>query len=228
MTPRLPFRRAFLTGLVVLIPIAVTGWMMLFIFRTVDGWIQPWFARTPWLRDHVPGEAATLLGVLVVVLLVTVVGSLANSLLGRAFLNTFDRVVARIPFLKGVYMATKELTGVLFADRSRAFRKVVVFEYPRRGCWSLGFVTNEYDVVSGEGLYHIFLPTTPNPTSGYFLMIPCKDAIQLEVSIEEGLKMVISGGAVVSTMGRDQILRHVCGDDRLVRVDGPSEPPTTT
>jgi uncharacterized membrane protein len=206
------FRRAFLTGLVVLIPVAVTFWVMWFVVRTVDHWISPWFARTPWLKDNLPSAAGTALGVLVVVLLITFVGAVANSLFGRAVLGGFDRLVARLPLLRGIYSATKELSSVLFADRSRAFRKVVLFEYPRKGSWSLGFVTNELPTGESGGVYNVFLPTTPNPTSGYFLMIPMEDAIQLEISVEEGLKMVVSGGAVVSELGRLLVLEKIYSD----------------
>lgn len=218
ISPRL--RRAFLTGLVVLIPVAVTFWVMWLAVRVVDGWISPWIARTPWLKDNLPQAAGTALGFFAVILLITLVGAVANSLFGRAVLGGFDRLVARLPILRGIYSATKELSGVLFADRSQAFRKVILFEYPRKRSYSLGFVTNELPSGEGKGLYHVFLPTTPNPTSGYFLMIPVEDAIQLDISVEEGLKMVISGGAVVSRLGRELILEHTSGKTFLP----PSEP----
>jgi len=202
-------RRAFLTGLVVVIPVVVTFWVLWFIVRTVDGWLGPGISRTPWLHGHLPQIAGTAIGLVAAVLVISAVGAAANSLFGKAVLSAFDRLVTRIPFLKGIYTATKELTTVLFADQSRAFRKVVLFEYPRRGSWSLGFVTNELNNPGGRALYHIFLPTTPNPTSGYFLLIPVEDAIQLDISIEEGLKMVISGGAVVSPRAREMVLARI-------------------
>jgi len=208
-TPLRGLRRAFFTGLVVIIPVVVTFWVLWFIVRTVDGWLGPWIARTPWLYGHLPQIAGTAIGLIAAILTISAVGATANSLFGKAVLGAFDRLVARIPFLKGIYSATKELTTVLFADQSRAFRKVVLFEYPRRGSWSLGFVTNELNHPGSAGLYHIFLPTTPNPTSGYFLLIPVEDAIQLDISIEEGLKMVISGGAVVSPRARALVLARI-------------------
>jgi uncharacterized membrane protein len=208
------FRRAFLTGLVVIIPVVVTFWVLWVIVRTVDGWLGPWITRTPWLHGHLPQIAGTAIGLVASVLVIGAVGATANSLFGKAVLGAFDRLVARIPFLKGIYTATKELTGVLFADQSRAFRKVVLFEYPRRESWSLGFVTNELNDPGGRALFHVFLPTTPNPTSGYFLLIPVEDAIQLDISIEEGLKMVISGGAVVSPRARELVLASISDHPR--------------
>ncbi len=211
------FRRAFFTGLVVVIPVGVTAWVLWFIVRTVDGWLGPWISRTPWLKDHIPPAGGTALGVVAVLVGISVVGTLANSIFGNAVLSAFDRLMARIPLLKGIYSATKELTTVLFAGHHHAFRKVVVFEYPRRRSWSLGFVTNEVVLESGAALYHVFLPTTPNPTSGYFLMIPAEDAIQLDISIEEGLKIVISGGAVVS-----EATREVIGEKIPIPSSGPA------
>ncbi len=216
-SPRRRFRRNFFTGLVVIIPVVVTSWVLWFIVRTVDGWLGPWIDRTPWLKDNLPAVAGTALGVAAVVLVVSVVGASANSLFGNAVLSAFDRLMARIPLLKGIYSATKELSTVLFAGRHQAFRKVVVFEYPRKGSWSLGFVTNEITSPQGGVLYNIFLPTTPNPTSGYFLMIPAAGAIQLDISIEEGLKIVISGGAVVSPATRE-----ILGDRILSSLGGPA------
>jgi uncharacterized membrane protein len=198
-------RRAFITGLVVLSPLVVTGWVFVSLFRFVDGRMRPFLAQMPFLRDSLPDQGLTGIGFLAAIILVVLVGLLANNLLGRAVFGTLDRVIHRIPWIKGVYSATKEISGVVFAEKSTAFRKVVLFEYPRRGLYSLGFVTQELSLESGDRLLHVFLPTTPNPTSGYFLMVPSKDAIQLPISIEDGLKLVVSGGAVLSVANRHQL-----------------------
>ena len=101
------FRRAFFTGLVVVIPVGVTAWVLWFIVRTVDGWLGPWISRTPWLKDHIPPAGGTALGVVAVLVGISVVGTLANSIFGNAVLSAFDRLMARIPLLKGIYSATK-------------------------------------------------------------------------------------------------------------------------
>lgn len=198
-------RRAFITGMLVLAPIVVTLWVFVSLFRFVDVRMGPFLSRIPFIRDSLPEQGITGIGFLAAVLLVTLVGSLANNLLGRAVFGTLDRIIHRIPWIKGVYSATKEISGVVFAEKSSAFRKVVVFEYPRRGLYSLGFVTRELGTGTGEGFFHVFLPTTPNPTSGYFLMVPAKDAIQLPIPIEDGLKLVVSGGAVISEANRHEL-----------------------
>jgi len=204
-----PVRRAFLTGLLFLTPLVVTGWVLVTLFRTVDNWLQPMLLRAPFLRDRLPEEGITGIGVLAVVLLVLLVGLFASNLIGRAFFGALDRVVRRIPMIKGLYGATKDLSTVLFTDRRAAFRKVVLFEYPRRGSWAIGFVTNEMGAEDGGKIFNIFLPTTPNPTSGYFLMIPADDTTLLDISIEDGIKLVVSGGAVLSRANHDVLVSQL-------------------
>lgn len=208
------FRRAFLTGLLVLAPLGVTAWVFVWLFRTVDDWVRPLLLRIPTVRDSLPEEGIIGLGVLVAVIIVVLVGLFANNLLGRTFFGTLDRLINRIPWIKGVYGATKEISGVVFSERGRAFRQVVLFEYPRRGIYSIGFVTLEpgEDAAHRNDYYHVFLPTSPNPTSGYFLLVPRDDAIQLSMTIEEGLKLIVSGGSVISPRGSETI------DEALTRL----------
>jgi uncharacterized membrane protein len=191
------FRRAFFTGLLVLAPLGVTLWVFVTLFRLIDGWINPLLRKLPFLADLLPEGGITGIGFLSALLVVTLVGLFASNLLGRALFGALDTLIARIPWIKPVYGAAKDLSGVVFGDRSAAFRRVVLFEYPRRGIFSLGFVTREASE-EPEGYLHIFLPTTPNPTSGFFLMVPASDAIQLPIPIEDGVKLVVSGGAVLN------------------------------
>lgn len=208
------FRRAFLTGLLVLAPLGITSWVVVWLFRSVDDFARPWLLRIPTLRESLPEEGFIGLGVVVTVILIVVVGLFANNLLGKTFFGGVDRLINRIPWIKGVYGATKEIAGVVFSDQGRAFRKVVLFEYPRRGTYSIGFVTLEpnEDAVLQNDYYHVFLPTSPNPTSGYFLLVPHDDVVALPMTIEEGLKLIVSGGSVVSVAGRDSI------DEALTRL----------
>ena len=208
------FRRAFLTGLLVLAPLGITAWVFVWLFRSVDDFARPWLLRIPYVRESLPEEGIIGLGVLVTVILVVLVGFFANNLIGRTFFGTIDRMINRIPWIKGVYGATKEIAGVVFTDQGRAFRKVVLFEYPRRGTYSIGFVTLEpnEDAELQNDYYHVFMPTSPNPTSGYFLLVPRDDGITLPMTVEEGLKLIVSGGSVVSAAGRDSI------DEALTRL----------
>lgn len=208
------FRRAFLTGLLVLAPLGITSWVFVWLFRTVDDFARPWLLRIPWIRGGLPEEGYIGLGVAVTVVLVVLVGFFANNLLGKTFFGGVDRLINRIPWIKGVYGATKEIAGVVFSDQGRAFRKVVCFEYPRRATYSIGFVTldpNE-DAELQNDYYHVFLPTSPNPTSGYFLLVPKDDTVTLPMTVEEGLKLIVSGGSVINADGRDSI------DEALTRL----------
>ncbi|HEX9641171.1 MAG TPA: DUF502 domain-containing protein [Candidatus Krumholzibacteria bacterium] len=191
------FRRAFLTGLLVLAPLGLTLWVFVSLFRLIDGWINPLLQKVPILARLLPEGGITGIGFLTALSIVTLVGLFASNLLGRALFGALDAVLAKIPWIKPVYGAAKDLSGVVFGGRSSAFRRVVLFEYPRRGIFSLGFVTREANELPA-GYLHIFLPTTPNPTSGFFLVIPAGDAIQLPISIEDGVKLVVSGGALLS------------------------------
>lgn len=190
-------RRAFLTGLLVLAPIGLTLWVFVTLFRLIDGWINPLLARLPALAELLPEGGITGIGFLTALMVVTLVGLFASNLLGKALFGALDGMLAKIPWIKPVYGAAKDISGVVFGDRSSAFRQVVLFEYPRRGLYSLGFVTREAQELP-DGYLHVFLPTTPNPTSGFFLVVPAQDAIQLPISIEDGVKLVVSGGAVLS------------------------------
>lgn len=201
------FRRAFLTGLLVLAPLGLTLWVFISLFRVIDGWIQPLLQRLPFIARLLPEGGIAGIGVLTALLVVMLVGLFAGNLIGRAFFGAIEALIARIPWIKPVYGAAKDISGVVFGDRSQAFRRVVLFEYPRRGIYSLGFVTNEAVTADGSGVLHVFLPTTPNPTSGFFLMVPSEDAIQLPIPIEDGVKLVVSGGAVVTAPNREQLGR---------------------
>lgn len=198
-------RRAFLTGLVVLAPLGATAWVFYWLFRTIDDLMRPVLLKAPYLRSTLPEEGFTGIGVVTAILLVMLVGVFANNLLGRAFFAGLDQLINRIPWIKGIYSAAKEISGVVFADQGKAFRKVILFEYPRRGLYSIGFVTLEPHAEETSSWYHVFLPTTPNPTSGYFLMVPREDARVLPISVENGLKLIVSAGAVVGAADLEQV-----------------------
>lgn len=192
------FRRAFLTGLLVLAPLGVTGWMSVWLFRSIDDLVRPLILSVPWVAKSLPPGGILGIGVLAAVIVVTVVGFFASNLLGRTFFGLIDGLLARIPWVKGVYGAAKEISGVVFSDNGRAFRYVVVFEYPRRGIYSIGFVTSEPRYDGHDEFLHIFLPTSPNPTSGFFLLVPRAETCRLAMTVEDGLKLIVSGGAVMS------------------------------
>ncbi len=192
MTSRL--KQYFLTGLVTIAPAAITGWILWRVYLLVDRALRPGLERFPYLRDHLAPFLITLMGMAGSLVVVVLIGLVTRTLIGVAMFGAVDRLVARIPVIKSVFGAVKQVSEVLLADNRQAFQKVVAFEYPRRGLYSLGFVTQDDP---RRGLLHVFLPTTPNPTSGFLLMIPREQTVLLPLTVEEGIRLIISGGAVL-------------------------------
>ncbi len=124
-----------------------------------------------------------------------------TGILGRTMHYVYDRLLAAVPILHSIYNATRQVLETVLAKKSEAFREVVLFEYPRRGCWSLGFITGktrgQIQELTTDTVINVFLPTTPNPTSGFLLFVPKRDMTILSMTIEEGIKMVVSGGIIV-------------------------------
>jgi uncharacterized membrane protein len=185
-------RRQFLTGLLILTPIAVTAWILLKVFSLIDNLIAPIQQKYPII--DIPG-----LGFILVVLIIFLTGFFAGNLLGRRIIEAGEHLLSHLPIVPRIYRAVKELSEVFFRDRKTAFRQVVLINYPLPGTYALAFVTKTspeyFNSLVGEPLINVFIPTTPNPTSGFLLLVPKKDAIFLRITVEEGMKMVISGGA---------------------------------
>lgn len=181
-------RSYFVAGLLIAAPLAMTLSIVSWAIELVDTRLIP-------RPLSIPGA-----GVVAVIIGLTAIGWLASSVAGRLVHNTGERLLARIPVVRGVYAALKQIFEAVFAQQSTAFREVVLVEYPRRGLWSLGFLTGrttgEVQRVTADDVVNVFLPTTPNPTSGFLLFVPREDIVPLRMSVEDGLKMVVSGGIV--------------------------------
>ncbi len=192
-------RNHFLTGIIVTAPISITlyvSWQFItFIDRQVTPLIPPDYNPETYLPFGLPG-----LGLLVLVVVLIIIGALAAGFLGRGLMRFGERLLARMPVVRTIYSALKQVFETVFAEKSKAFREVVLIEYPRKGIWVIGFATGttkgEVQNIIEDEVVNIFLPTTPNPTSGFLLFLPRKDVIFLSMTIEEGVKMVISGGVV--------------------------------
>ncbi len=194
------FRRYFGTGLLVLVPISLTAFIIYKLFLMVDGILRDviFILLSDYLHINlapVPG-----LGFLALIALITGVGFFATNLFVQKPIEMGESLLRRIPLINRVYLAIKQISNAFFGEKREVFKKAVLFEYPRKGIYSIGFFTQdtrgnvqdslEDDVVS------IFLPTTPNPTSGFLLFVPKSEIIDLDISVEEALKLVISGGAI--------------------------------
>ena len=195
------FRNAFLSGALLLAPLIVTIIAFSWIIDAVGGTFRPIYQdylprtlqRIPFLWD--------LIATGVVVLLVTALGFLSNYVFGKYFLSIGERAIQRIPGVGAVYNSVKQIVATFGSQNKNLFNKVVLLEYPRKGVWTLGFLTNkqqgEAQSAVGTETWTVFVPTTPNPTSGFLLMLPRSEIIELDMSVTDGMKMIISGGAMV-------------------------------
>lgn len=191
-------RAYFLAGALVTAPIAVTSYIGWWFISFIDGNIRPLIpaAYNPenYLPFSIPG-----IGVLTVILTLTLVGAFAAGYVGRLALRFGEGLVARMPVVRGVYGTVKQIVETVLAKKSGAFREVVMLEYPRAGVWSLGFVTGaahpEIQRRFDEEMAHVFIPCAP-PTAGYLVTLPRRDIQALDMSVEEGFKLILSGGIV--------------------------------
>ena len=181
-----------ITGLLSILPIALTYWIVLKLFQ---------FFSNPGakfvdiiFKNNVPQYIPELAGFILTISFIYFMGLLISNVLGKKIYAWFEKILSRIPFVNTVYRTIKQITSHLSGPDRQAFKKVVFIEYPRKGIWTLSMVTGESKNEAGELYYHIFIPTTPNPTSGYLLYLPQKDTRQTDMSIEEGMKIIISGG----------------------------------
>lgn len=191
-------RRYFVAGLLVWLPLVATYLVLSFSIRVIDRslLLLPTSLRPETLIGFkIPG-----LGVILTLVLVCVTGFLVANFFGRSLVTAWESLLARIPLVNSVYGAVKQITASLFSDASQSFREVVMVEYPRRGLWMLAFVTGDtpkhFQEVANESLINIYVPTTPNPTSGFYIMVPPSDVKRLTIPVEIGLKMILSAGVV--------------------------------
>jgi len=191
-------RRYFVAGLLVWLPLLATYLLLSFSIRLIDRsllLLPPKFRPEQLIGFEIPG-----LGVILTLILLLLTGLVVANFFGRKLISAWESLLSRIPLVNTVYSAVKQITASLFADASQSFREVVLVEYPRKGLWALAFVTGEtpkkIKQVTGVDLINIYVPTTPNPTSGVYIMAPRSDVKRLEIPVEVGLKMILSAGVV--------------------------------
>lgn len=207
-------QRHFLTGLLSITPLVITTWILWRFYVLISSTMRPWLRRIPAVSETYPEFLLTLIGVVVFLLLIILVGLFTRNLIGIAFFRLLERFFKQIPVVKSVFTAVKQISEVFLQDRRTAFQKVVLFEYPRRGLYSIGFLTRDEE---GEDLVNIFLPTTPNPTSGFMLLAPRQDLMELRIPVEEAIKIIVSGGSIMTVeqaallQGKTKLLASVTG-----------------
>jgi uncharacterized membrane protein len=196
---RLSLKTAFLTGIVVTAPIGLTLYLVWSFVSAIDDLVKPLippaYSPEAYLEIAIPG-----LGVVIAILFLTLIGFVTANVLGRTLVRIGERIVARMPIVRSIYGALKQLFETVLSQSSRSFREVVLVEYPRAGAWSIAFVTADtvsaVRAATAEDAVTIYVPTTPNPTSGFLLFVPRRDLITLDMTVDEGFKFLISGGIV--------------------------------
>jgi uncharacterized membrane protein len=191
-------RKYFVTGLLILVPLGITLWVLNLIISTMDQSLlllpERW-RPTALVGFHIPG-----IGAILTLLFVFLVGLLTRNFIGNQIVQLWERLLTRIPIVSSIYSSVKQVSDTLFSSSGNAFRKAVLVQYPREGSWTIAFLTG---TPGGDVKNHlvgdyisVYVPTTPNPTSGFFLMMPRADAIELDMSVDEALKYIVSMGVV--------------------------------
>lgn len=191
-------KKYLITGLLIWIPLAITFMVLAWIVNTLDQiilWLPEGVQPKMMFGFNIPG-----VGLVLSVLIVLLTGLVAANVLGQKLVQLWEAVLARIPVVKSIYYSVKQVSDTLFSSNGQAFRKALLVQYPRQGAWTIAFLTGK---PGGDAAQHlpgdyvsVYVPTTPNPTSGFFLMMPATDVIELEMSVDEALKYIISMGVV--------------------------------
>lgn len=203
-------RSSFLTGLVVIAPVGLTIWLIWTVIGWIDGFVLPLVPQT--MRpEHYIGINLRGVGVVIFLVFTIFIGWIAKGLIGRSLIRWGESIVDRMPVVRSIYSGIKQISETVFAQSERSFEKACLIQYPRKDIWAIGFISTtakgeiaKRAETTGE-LMSIFLPTTPNPTSGFLLFLPKEDVIELKMTVEEAAKLVISAGLVYPN-GKDPTL----------------------
>ena len=198
-------RKWLLAGLLVIAPVAITVWVLQWIIGTLDQTLL--ILHMEWQPDHLLGFHIPGFGVLLALFVLLVVGAVASNFIGRRLVDWWNRLLHRIPIVRSIYSGVKQVSDTLFSENGNAFRTAVLVEWPRQGAWTIAFVTG---VPRGDAANHlqgeylsVYVPTTPNPTGGYFIMLKASDCIELKMSVDDALKYIVSMGVVAPAMPAD-------------------------
>jgi uncharacterized membrane protein len=194
-------RASFLTGLVVIVPIAVTIWLVWTVIGWIDGWVIP-LIPTAYRPEEYIGINLRGVGVIIFLIFTVIVGWLAKGLIGRSLISWAEGLVDRMPVVRSVYNGLKQIAETVFAQTETSFDKACLIQYPRPGLWAIAFISTNAKgelarkIGAEREIVSVFMPTTPNPTSGFLLYVPRADVIELDMSVEDAAKLIISAGLV--------------------------------
>jgi uncharacterized membrane protein len=201
------FRNTFVAGLFIILPVLVSIWVIHLLFSIIDRSLTPmvlqvirWVGLGAWSEMAWLNYLAPLVSVTLAVVIISLAGLLGGNVLGRQVLRGMDWLVKQVPIVRGIYSATRQFIDTFSNAKGNAFRRVVLVQFPHPGLWMIGFVTSETRSEVhrhvGDSAIAVFLPTTPNPTSGWLVYLPAKEVISLQMSVDEAFKVIISGGVL--------------------------------
>lgn len=216
-------RSRFLAGIVIAAPITITIYLVASFISWIDARVKPLIPRAWNPETYIPDTVSIFglnlnlglpgLGVLVAVVMLTLLGAVGTNLIGRSMIKAGDRFLSNVPVVKNIYSLFKQLFETIASSQESSFRDMVLVEYPKKGTWCIGFVTaaikGEVSAKLGEGMIGVFVPTTPNPTSGFYMFVPRVEVIDLDMTVEEGAKMIVSVGMVVPEHMTNEDLENV-------------------
>jgi uncharacterized membrane protein len=226
MTPLRHVRTNFVRGLLIVLPTIITFWLLSILFGVVSGNVTPVVLRAfsamgvTWIGDWHARFVVPLIGLVLTTLIIYLIGLLAANLVGQRVLSWVEGGIRKIPFVKSIYGGARQLLDAFGSGGKGTFTRVVLVEYPRAGVWTLGFVTSEERLAmpsperaETRSAVTVFFPTTPNPTSGWLAVVPERDILEIDLSIEEGVKLIVSGGIVAPEAMSARIRRNVAAGD---------------
>jgi uncharacterized membrane protein len=201
-------RKYFITGLLVLVPLAITLWVLNLIIGTMDQSLL--LLPESWRPEALVGFRIPGLGTILTLLIIFLTGLAARNFVGNQVVLIWESILTRIPVVNSIYSSVKQVSDTLFSSSGNAFRKAVLVQYPRSGCWTIAFLTG---TPGGDVRNHLqgdyvslYVPTTPNPTSGFFLMVPRAEVVELDMSVDAALKYIVSMGVVAPEQARDKAI----------------------
>ena len=212
------FKQSLLAGIFITVPIFVSLWIAWFIYDALTSWGVEFSEKIDFgmeLSDFWKVQIVRIGSLLLMVIVLLVIGAIARNAIGKRIVETFQKILLKIPFLKTIYSTSRQVGDALWnANGGDMFNKAVLFEYPRRGSWAVGFLTNEnkqqFEItrVLGKELVSVFIPTTPNPTSGFLFLIPKDECYILDMSVSEAMKYIVSCGAVIPPEKAAELTEH--------------------
>ncbi|MBZ4671946.1 DUF502 domain-containing protein [Deferribacterales bacterium Es71-Z0220] len=210
---RVYIRNVFLAGILTVLPVIVTYFFLSFIFKKLTGFLVPYLdLASDYFEFYLTEAQKALLSLSLLIIAIFFIGLFAKNYFGKQIIKFFEMILSKIPLIRGIYSATRQIIDTFQSPTGSNFKKVVLVEYPRRGIYSIGFVTKEssnfYNSKIGKKCSNVFIPTTPNPTSGFILIIPNEDLVELDLTVEEGVKFVISAGLLSPEKIREELSKN--------------------